>query len=879
MKMDQTESLDPEADQEVFPDINSYTWEDFKRQRNEVFEKLDEVSKRLDAVILEYESWDRELDNVRLELERKYHDQKRLMEELDGIFSSSLTDQNEDVDASTNDREDAVWRSLDALDLEISQLHLEEENIKRRLDAVSLERNRLDQEEAEWNQKDAELNMVWQDLMDDEEDVEPSTDEDLNIDTDEDDSTDGLDDEMFLALSKMVSSLCSICRNLAKGRAECLVKWHHPSLTSLKKSVDAGCRLCLDVAESLDEFCNKLDPPETKQEFWSLKCNIFGCDGRLHIAFHLCRCETDHSADAHCEHKLLRTMRFYPARKLSLGPEFLDPTVLTSSANSAASLSVARSWYQQCLSHTTCRNWKQETRVLPTRLIQICRPDSNSPVLSARIHETKYLPTSTPYATLSHCWGKGVIFRLLKENLKDLSVSIPISQLPKVFQDAIHVSYEVGISYLWIDSLCIIQDSKEDWTHEAKRMGDVYLHGEFNISATGYGDGLSGLFSERKALTRVNLPLCADFVHIDEDLKKRTAYRGIFIRVNQDDFFEQIIASPLFERAWVAQERVLSPAIIHYTPSQIWWECNQGISSEAITGSPYVDGELLWYKAEDTGRCRIRSLSTQSKREEVYAFWNNFLFSYSHCVMTFNRDRFPAVAGIARILNELIDDDFVAGFWSGDLIRSLLLSRLPLRASIQNEQLAPSWSWASSTAGIDRIPDETVDLSQLTLLDGVRIIRILSDIPGFKSDLESASFEKSGVRGLVIKGVLRRLPTDSDPTPSWIKSAHMSYDNKEPCKFRGKDNIPEDQKWRLQDPTHMLLLAKVRNKGEPVRISVYGILLQVAEDAEAFRRSGQISLVFKRQTWEECFGPSEKDVDHQSTFGATVQGLQEIMLI
>jgi hypothetical protein len=561
-----------------------------------------------------------------------------------------------------------------------------------------------------------------------------------------------------------------------------------------------------------------------------------------------------------------------------------DPNLKTSSAKSAASLGVARSWYHQCLNHAKCRNWRKESRVLPTRLIHIRRPDNQSPNLSARICETKTLPASTPYATLSHCWGKCVIFKLVQSNFEYLSQEIPIEQLPKVFQDAIYVSFEVGISYLWIDSLCIIQDSKEDWTCESKRMGDVYLHGEFNIAATGYEDGLSGLFSERKALPLVHPPLCVDFVQVDKELKKKTAYRGIYIRLGWFDFKEQITMAPLLERAWVAQERVLSAAIIHYTRGQIWWECNQEIFSETVIANPYVNGAIIWEETEGSGRDRVRSLNMQSKPEDVYAFWNNFLGSYSHSVMTFNKDRFPAIAGIARILSELIDDDFIAGFWSGDLIRSLTMARLPLRASIQDEQLAPSWSWASCTAGINPNPSYDVDLSQVKPLGGARIIQVLSYLPWFKSDLDSSSFEKSGVRGIIIRGALRKLPDDSESPPWWMEIADIHYDNREPCKFRGRDNIPTDQRWRLDEPTHMLLFAKARPKFDRDKIEVLGLLVQSAQveglGANTFRRSGQISLGFsKGKKWDECLGLKDMDQEYESDFAIPGRGLQEVVLI
>lgn len=482
-----------------------------------------------------------------------------------------------------------------------------------------------------------------------------------------------------------------------------------------------------------------------------------------------------------------------------------------------------------------------------------------------------------------------MLFRLLTNNLEGLKRAIPIGQLPKVFQDAIRVSFELGISYLWIDSLCIIQDSKEDWTQEAKRMGDVYLHGEVNISATGYEDGSSGLFGERKALPLVHFPLYVDFTLVEKNSGRKTAFKGIYVKWDFGEFHDEIHMSVLFSRAWVAQERALSPAIIHYTPEKIWWECNEEIFSEAVTESPYVNGHIIWEQTDGSGRDRVRSLSPQSKPEEVYLFWKTFLTKHGGAFLTYYRDRFPAMAGIARILGELVDDDLVAGFWSGDLVRSLIMTRGSTRAAIQPELIAPTWSWASlcSTpffAGEDE--------AQIKPLDGVRVIKVLSDVPGFKSDLQSTHFEKSAVRGLVIRGVLRKLPDDFDSQldwvsrpewvrPEWISDVITTSDHRTSC-ILGKDNIPKEQRWRLKDPTHMLLLAK---ECADTSEYVYGLLVQTAEpdQANTFRRTGTIEFTgstYEKETkWDEYFGLGEKGEKNEAGSGSQEQGLQEIVLI
>lgn len=567
-----------------------------------------------------------------------------------------------------------------------------------------------------------------------------------------------------------------------------------------------------------------------------------------------------------------------------------DPTLRMSTAKSEASFAVARSWYQKCLNHETCRNWRRETRFLPTRLIQIRGSDNESSGLSARLCETNDLPTTTPYVSLSHCWGKCVLFTLKQNNLEDLRREIPISQLPKTFQDAIYVTFKLGISYLWIDSLCIIQDSKEDWTHEAKRMGDVYLHGEFNISATAYEDGSEGLFGERMALPRVHFPLYVDFALVEKDVRKKTAFKGFYICWNDLEFHDKVHTGLIFSRAWVAQERALSPAIIHYTREKIWWECNQEIFNEAVPDSPYLNGHLIWEQVEGGGRDRVRSLSKQSEPEQVYLFWKTFLTRHGGAFLTYYKDRFPAMAGLARIVGDFIDDDLVGGFWSGDLIRSLIMSRGSTRIAIQPELIAPTWSWASLCSTPYFVSQ---DEAQVKPLEGVQIVRVLSNVPGFKSDLQSTHFEISSVRGLVIRGVLRRLPNNfksrlNDNSlgkewvrPEWISDVEMMSDHRIAC-LRGTENIPEQQKWRLKDPTHMLLLAKEYSDFLSCEL-VYGILVQTADmdEPNTFRRTGTIEFTSRDETpkWDEYFGLGKKDDENQESSWFQERGLQDIVLI
>ncbi|KAJ0117896.1 hypothetical protein J7T55_014346 [Diaporthe amygdali] len=656
---------------------------------------------------------------------------------------------------------------------------------------------------------------------DDEESIYIDFEEEEYFSTDTEDTQEvasmpDLDDDLYLALSEMISNLCSTCRQFPRGRiSETDKRLYHPSLSSLKESVDAGCIICEDLAREVSRWS---EPGPTPNDLWSIRCELLSRDKKLLMRFYLSNCEECDPSDAG-----------YTALR-------------TTTAKSAASISMCQYWYQQCLEHTTCRTWKLESRALPTRLVQINKSKNGKPGISANICETQDLPSSTPYATLSHCWGDGVMFRLLKDNIEELKQDIPISQLPKVFQDALYAATEIGVCYIWIDSLCIIQDSEEDWTHEAKRMGDVYLYGEFNIAATGYENGSFGLFNERKALSHVHPPLRFECV-LRSEYKSKRSFDGIYVRVSEIEFGQEILSSFLMQRAWVAQERVLSAATLHYTPGKVWWECSHLVANEAF--SPSIP---IWDDVQLSPAGGIRSLNTKSEREDIYSFWNKFIGYYAGADMTYDQDRFPAAAGIARVLSELIDDNLIAGIWEGDLVRSLVMNRYCSRASIPSVQLAPSWSWASSIADH----------------------RIGSD---------SASVQKSGVRGLAIKGPLRRIMVDLEERSDWLDCPITIFENKRPASFLGV--LTKEQMWRWDKPTHMLLLAKQYNSFDST-FWIFGLLVQPvteADDPNTFRRSGTIQFSFSPEECDKNLGLCEEGGVYQPSLVFEECGLQDLILI
>ena len=155
-----------------------------------------------------------------------------------------------------------------------------------------------------------------------------------------------------------------------------------------------------------------------------------------------------------------------------------------------------QAWSSECFKkHTRCH--QKPSLYRPPRLIEI-RQDRIRLTTTGNTDDNNF---ETPYATLSHCWGKNPTFlRLTEQNLHRLHDAIDLHELPKTFRDTIVLCRRLNLQYLWIDSLCIIQEgegSKEDWLRHVTEMRNVYRHGLVNIAASRAADATHGLYAER----------------------------------------------------------------------------------------------------------------------------------------------------------------------------------------------------------------------------------------------------------------------------------------------------------------------------------------------------------------------------------------------
>ena len=221
-----------------------------------------------------------------------------------------------------------------------------------------------------------------------------------------------------------------------------------------------------------------------------------------------------------------------------------------------------RFWLQDCdESHKDCQGLI--TDYLPTRLIDIGSSENS------RIHllETRNeKPANTKYIALSHPWGDPVRhppFKTLQKNLNEFLHQISYDQLPATFKDAIKTARALGIRYLWIDSLCIIQGDDGDFSDEAKRMEDVFSSAYCVLAAsraTGQHDGFLNDHPQR------------GYVTFGDGADKR-----FHVCQHIDDFSHDVLEGSFNRRGWVLQERALARRTVFFTENQTYFECGNGV--------------------------------------------------------------------------------------------------------------------------------------------------------------------------------------------------------------------------------------------------------------------------------------------------------------
>ncbi|KAH7115893.1 heterokaryon incompatibility protein-domain-containing protein, partial [Dendryphion nanum] len=246
-----------------------------------------------------------------------------------------------------------------------------------------------------------------------------------------------------------------------------------------------------------------------------------------------------------------------------------------------------------------------------------------------------------------------------------LRAGIPDLDLPKTFRDAVQVTRELGVRYLWIDSLCIIQDSREDWESESIQMGAIYEGAFVRIAASGARDSSEGCFMEyhrHQSGDTINNIITTS---LGED-------KGT-IRLRMPDVHARdLVSQPLTNRGWAFQESCLARRTIHFFHQGLVWECKDEYFNQRNCQS---------YELRDLGI--------------DWSSWENVVHKYSRCKLTLESDRLMAIVGLANALAKTRADQYCMGLWIEDLPAQLLWQVWEIPDTMEGMPDIPSWSWVS----------------------------------------------------------------------------------------------------------------------------------------------------------------------------------------
>lgn len=313
---------------------------------------------------------------------------------------------------------------------------------------------------------------------------------------------------------------------------------------------------------------------------------------------------------------------------------------------------------------------------LPSRLLEIKDEGAKVNLITATKNTAKYI-------ALSHCWGTVRPMTLTKHSLGLLKWGIETSFLPQSFQDAIWLTHRLGVQYLWIDSLCILQDSQQDWVHESARMRDIYQGSWLTIAASRASGSAEGFLGEQVHYEHISFPYQVD------DMSGEIMACTVPIQIaNRADRRIELGDEPLTTRGWALQERYISQRTLHFGRSQILFE---------------HDGSVL--TQDNCKPISFRDYNSMPDCGLERGDWYLLVERYSARNLTRESDKLPALGGLAAYFAPHLfrgnASTYLAGLWREDMLAGLCWARPWAHTGTRPKSYrAPSWSWAATEGNI-----------------------------------------------------------------------------------------------------------------------------------------------------------------------------------
>ncbi|KAH6876231.1 heterokaryon incompatibility protein-domain-containing protein [Alternaria rosae] len=398
--------------------------------------------------------------------------------------------------------------------------------------------------------------------------------------------------------------------------------------------------------------------------------------------------------------------------------------------------------------------------------------------------------------------------------------------MTRTTNDAIALAREIGLRYLWIDALCIIQDDKDDWLRESSQMNLVYRHAFVAFCSLNSNSCHESFLN--KALA-IEVPFQSTI---------RKGIKGSYlIRLRSVDapytrrkkYAWDKRLSKWGKRCWTHQEEEMSTRLILFGNLKMHFSCakykwSEGDEAPRPRSTRGVMDQII----------RFRDGSISSK--ELYQFWSRLVHKYGYRTVTFEKDRLPAIAGLARMVGETLQDQYLAGLWKGDLIYGLawyssgdMLSRgldVHIRNIRERAYVAPSWSWAACPAvAVVRYPGARI-------VEESTVVNVNTDTnPKDPYGQVSGGYLRMHAK---MAGMPRWLPTDQGTR--WLNTWYHIVGDDDAIQVI-TDWLHKDEEIGLEILV-LMLLHRIERENETEEPSLRALLLHPAGEADLYYRVG-----------------------------------------
>ncbi|KAH8204060.1 hypothetical protein TruAng_001742 [Truncatella angustata] len=410
---------------------------------------------------------------------------------------------------------------------------------------------------------------------------------------------------------------------------------------------------------------------------------------------------------------------------------------------SAVSTKAVSNWLQNCLeNHDSCNRFP-ESQNKPKRLIYV-GDESRDPFLV----DAENINKRIKWLSLSYCWGGEPLVKLTKNTMNMLRSGVPLAEFDHTIRDAIIVTRALGIPYIWIDSLCIIQDSGgADWNEQASKMNEIYGESTVTLVAASSDTVQKGFLKERPSRY---VPISSFNISKTEGTDTDSSLK-VYVS-SEWDKTEDSADGPWSSRGWTMQEGLLPNRLLYYTSSQAIWKCckeerfERGVVesiedimtlSHRFADDMGVASEWLWELEIFTKFKNFKDYLTRYPSKslllepDVFRLWYDLIENYSPREFKDIGDRLVALSGLAKVFGDTIGcDEYVVGLWKPDLIRGLMWNidgarLVPRSSSIRMRTVnsaIPSWSWAC--VGYEHVEFRQKSDSRFQALSRVEEIRV-----------------------------------------------------------------------------------------------------------------------------------------------------------